>query len=813
MTLLSKINLSKLTVILLVIIPFFTCTTCKRSPDETEEIEKWTSTDPLAVNFRARHNKYIAGNLLVNPSFEQTKKKLNISDNKPATIDGWEIIGKDVKWINLEEKVQNDKISITHSGSRSVCVKRNRADETESMGQGVLSDYIKVIPGNYRLSLFLNLKDIKNPKSRLGTRIFDAVDIRILYYDRNKLQINGEQYSAHYGQIFNCGFKGVSFSNFETIDSSGWLHINGYSHIFPFADGDIPDETKFVKVFIGLKGTGTIWIDDVSYIYTNQNLTVSERLADLFDSTFAKAKLLIPQPKKIKLLESEVYFKKELPQKHPYILIPANANKDMIELAHLLENKIKDLLTVIGGFDGKKSPTFLLKPSKDLPSDCSILFSLGETDYFKKYKEELPINKIIDKEQGYIIYTIPSISDIVFIYGNSAAGYYYGMQTLLQLFDNKSNLFHNANIIDYPDEIFRSLLIPGNDTLNTIRFTDNIRFNRIYTSAPTGCNNILNDNLNVPIQKYGFVSIKDNEKPDMAQINAAVKFSGKCFKGLAFLFGNMLSEDITINQALKNYYCHTSDVAENSNILLQNISRFTENHYEIEVLVPDNYFAAKQPNNNSFKYLWAGRGLQTWQMDESIIFGLNNFNGINPGFIDFSLYPKSKAYDYFGNDRLSPYKNLTSCLFEPYGNEIVSEVYSKTGNLILVYSNSTILDKIRLITASDFYWNRNNYNPDFALFKALVYEFGIDCARDVLKFNDLYFESRSELTLAADKKYFHKNVRKAYQSITELNKVANRLKTKYSNSSSLNELNSIFAVLISELEQMKKSLGYTPMLQ
>jgi len=134
------------------------------------------------------------------------------------------------------------------------------------------SDYIKIIPGNYTLSLYLNLKDIKNPKSRLGTKIYDAVDIRVLYYDRNKLQIAGDQYSSYYNQRINSGFKGYSFANFDKIDSTGWLHIIGQSQLFPFPDGDLPDGTKFVRIFVGLKGTGSLWADDISYIIITKTL-------------------------------------------------------------------------------------------------------------------------------------------------------------------------------------------------------------------------------------------------------------------------------------------------------------------------------------------------------------------------------------------------------------------------------------------------------------------------------------------------------------------------------------------------------------
>jgi hypothetical protein len=813
MGLFFKLKFGIHTVLLLNISILIFMSGCRHSDEETQDIEKWTSTDPLAVNYRARHNKYIAGNLLTNPSFEQGRIKRNLSEAKQIKIEGWEIIGKDVKWINLSDSAENDNNSLTHSGQRSICIQRTQADETESIGQGVLSDYIKVIPGNYRLTLYLNLKNIKNPKSRLGTKIYDAVDIRVLFYDRNKLQIDGEQYSAYYNQRINCSFKGVSFSNFDQIDSTGWLHINGYSHVFPFADGDVPDETKFVKIFIGLKGTGILWADDINFSYTNQNLTTFERLSKFFDSTYAKAKLIIPHPKKVQILESKIYYRKNQPQKLPYILLQPAANQKSFYLAKSLENKIIEVLVTVGGLNKKDIPALIKISENEIPADHSIIFSIGETDLFKKYDNNIPLWKIEGREQGYLIYSVHTLSDVIFIYGNSDEADYYAIQSVLQLFDNKRLLFHNANIIDYPDETTRSFLLAGKEKSQfDYRIDDNFRFNRFYlpSSFDWGCSF---DSMQQPVQRFLYFNIDRNiNSSDLNLIHAGIKENSKCFDGFAFLFSNLLSNEIDIDQSIKNYYYSNNNSLENIEMFLKSINALIINGLKIEVLTPENIYFNQLPHIEGIKHLWSGKGLQSWQIDESEIYRLNHFCNVQPGLIDFSLYPHSKAMEYFGNDTLSPYKNLTSCLFEPYENEIVEEVYEKTDAVIAVYSYSNILDRIRLRTTSDFYWNRDNYNPDFELFKVLISEFGFDASYDILRFNDLYFKARSELVLAGNKKNFHKNARKAYQTINDLKKVENKLKTKYT-ISSLKELNSIFAILISDLEQMKNDLGYTPIIQ
>ena len=56
-----------------------------------------------------------------------------------------------------------------------------------------------------------------------------------------------------------------SLSKFSRIDSTAWIHVQGRSHLFPVPDGDIQDDAKFVRIFIGLKGNGTMYIDDINY--------------------------------------------------------------------------------------------------------------------------------------------------------------------------------------------------------------------------------------------------------------------------------------------------------------------------------------------------------------------------------------------------------------------------------------------------------------------------------------------------------------------------------------------------------------------
>jgi hypothetical protein len=77
------------------------------------------------------------------------------------------------------------------------------------------------------------------------------------------------------GQKIDNSFKSLSFANYDHIKEFDWGRIIGKSHSFPFSEGDIPDDARYIRIFIGLKGTGTMWIDDVDFHYTRANFPPS----------------------------------------------------------------------------------------------------------------------------------------------------------------------------------------------------------------------------------------------------------------------------------------------------------------------------------------------------------------------------------------------------------------------------------------------------------------------------------------------------------------------------------------------------------
>lgn len=135
------------------------------------------------------------------------------------------------------------------------------------------------------MKLKLKLKDIKSNKERLGSKLHDAVNIRIKYYDKNKIELRVQEFNPFMNLKIDNTFKSQSFTNYYQIDDLDWCDVYGKTADFPYFNGDIPDKARYVKIFIGLKGTGTLWIDKVEFNYTNQNFTLLERLEPYFDSS------------------------------------------------------------------------------------------------------------------------------------------------------------------------------------------------------------------------------------------------------------------------------------------------------------------------------------------------------------------------------------------------------------------------------------------------------------------------------------------------------------------------------------------------
>jgi len=254
-----------------------------------------SSSETLSIPYDVRLSQFEKDNLVVNPSFESgfTLKDTNgISDK----IKGWEKVGRNVNWVDQEsEDFTKEDVKSGRYAAKILRKKANELDEAE----GVISDFIEVIPGNYYFSYHVKLKNVTSNKYRLGVQLYDAVEIKVLFFDDDKQPIDPGLLNPVSRSLIDNSDKGFSFSNYWTIDEFPWAEVRGRTYNYPFSEGDIPDRTRYVRLFFGLKGTGVMWIDDIVYRYSKWNFTALERIKPYFGRPLTLAESIIPSPKSL----------------------------------------------------------------------------------------------------------------------------------------------------------------------------------------------------------------------------------------------------------------------------------------------------------------------------------------------------------------------------------------------------------------------------------------------------------------------------------------------------------------------------------
>jgi hypothetical protein len=747
------------------------------------------------------------GNLVINPSFESGKVKQIDSLTQSIQIEGWNFIGNGVRWLRSTVDQNRGESEFIHSGSRAVRIIRTDADETDDFGIGAITDYIRVIPGNYNLSLFISLQDVTNPKSRLGTSIYDAIDIRLIYYDRNRLEINPSKFSPYHNNYYDNSFKALSLSNYTSIDSTGWIHIQGKSHCFPVPDGDLQDETRFVRIFVGLKGNGQMCVDDVSFTYSPLNLTSLERMEPYFDSTFDITQVIIPKPRSVKVMESIIYYRPYYKDVFPSILIPANANEQIVRGARMLEKEITSHIARFTALRSEEIPGLIVNNITRTEQESKVVFSIGTTSLFNSVRDKLPLDSIAVSPQGFLLYSNDDRPSTVYMYGNSPDANLYAVEAAIQLFDNNRLLFHNARVIDYPASAVRPMLLNrcsdySIDFLETGNLT---RFTAVY--LPGSLNNLQqvlhrlarNTSMNLNL----FTQPDDGVYTDVNWPENIISDT-LLFKRIGTIA--VLEETLTSEQRSASGW--PEDLCSESPV-----QRLVDKGIQVE-RIPFLSMSGGYGYKTNFKdisttseaeVIYAGDGLSTWKIDEA---DLNLFRTQFPDsklFLDLSLYARSESLGYFQFDSLWPNKLPTACLFESFRNEILPEVYNGIEVTIAGYEIKNIFDRIRMQTASDFFWNPENYNPDMSLYRALVNEFGPDLARDLLHYNNLYFLAKSELIHARNPANMQRHIRRSLTFMEELRNLKIKINAENAdNGEILVLINKLFIGLEDELKSIQK---------
>ena len=421
----------------------------------------WRSSDPLSIPYEIRMQQLAKGNLAPNPSFE--RENLPAGGKEP---EGWEKVGDRVEWVDRESGAAGDDV---RHGSRAVKIDRKTAGELDE-AEGVMSDFIPVIPGNYDLTYDVRLKNVDGNRRRLGGRLGDAVTVRVFFFDAEKKPLDPTAMNPVSGSLIDTSDKSYSFANYWSVDEFPWATVRARTYNYPFSEGDLPDRTRYVRLFFGLKGTGTLWLDNVVFRYSKWNFSALERLKPYIDRELSPVERLNPTPKEIQLSREVAYLEPGAPDSTPPLIVlpddPAPAER---AAARLLEKKLNAALARIrpaGNAPELRAQIVERDLNADELQNARLIFSIGKNRLMRRLSPDLPLASISGRDQGYVITPVETgPCHVVFLVGETAVGNFYAAATAAQLLEEDRCVYHSAAVIDYPDFLGRSYLLKRWETL------------------------------------------------------------------------------------------------------------------------------------------------------------------------------------------------------------------------------------------------------------------------------------------------------------------------------------------------------------
>ena len=781
-------------------------TSCAKEDKATINKAAWSSRDPLNIPLNRRMSELEAGNMVLNPSFERGRF-FNDQFNT-FELPGWTEIGNATVWVDTRK--EGHHASEVNSGNHAIKISREVSDEVVQQGAGMLSDFIKVIPGNYRLHYSLRVKGLSPYAGRLGSRLQDALNVRIYYYDKNKIRIGGAAKDPVNGIRFDNEFKALPFSGYWKIDSLGWMRTRGISHKFPFADGDLPENPRYIRIFIGLKGTGTVWVDDVDFSYAPYNFSLYERLKHWQDSTFSPYDLLVPQPKDIQPRDGWPLFRSHPEEAHPVVVIAPDAGPVIRESADMLRRSLAGLSEK---YRRRNISIAEVDEAENIP-DASVVFSLGDNALTRKYRHRLPYKRLNSRPQGYFIHAPEPEKTIVVVAGNEPVGSYYGVTTLVQLLDAENLRYHHASIVDYPDMKRRGVYWQaGNSHSENITFLARQRFNRILIKAREHHRGSLRRHISqlgdaslqgelfgpgVSLQPRWPESMDPDDRSGAVATEEAVYrmvdyARDHHFKNVVLRMDQIKGEgkDSCLPEIKENVgYNHYRNLLDVHSGLVRNISEKTGGDLEIAYmpfwhnnrciiqshgrgeLFLKEFFRKVPPDVD---LLWSGPVEHPLLIDPAETAYIRKLTGKNPVFFSQQLHPFSRQT--FLN--AYPGKARMSSLFGHFVVQLPDDLTApQAAGMYGSLAPAGALDRIRAKTLSSGMWNAGRYNPDRTLIKVLVSQYGHSAAMDLLRLNEAYFGLREMFGKIRSKETKAKFVRSAENFKNQVDELISRLKPR-----------------------------------
>jgi hypothetical protein len=400
------------------------------------------------------------GNLAPNPSFE-----LKAPRDSALSIEGWATAGNRVEWMDRESGAAEDEV---RHGRRAVKIHRRTAGELDE-AEGVLSDFIPVIPGHYDLTYDVRLKHVDGYRSRWGGRLGDAVTVKVFFFDAEKKPLNSAALNPVSGSLIDTSDKSYAFANYWSVDEFSWATVSARTYNYPFSEGDLPDRTRYVRLFFGLKGSGTLWLDNVVFRYSKWNFSALERMQPYIDRPLSPLERLNPTPKKIERSREVTYLEPGAADAPPVLIVlpddPAPADRTA---ARLLEKKLNAALSRTRLDKTPELRAHILggDSSASALRNARLIFSIGNNRLRRELAPDVPSAPIHGSNQGYVIAPVETTAGhVVFLAGETAVANFYAAATAAQLLEEDRCVYHSAAVIDYPDFLGRSYLLKRWETL------------------------------------------------------------------------------------------------------------------------------------------------------------------------------------------------------------------------------------------------------------------------------------------------------------------------------------------------------------
>lgn len=737
--------------------------------------------DPLSIPLQERQSFYHRGNLVPNASFEQG-------------LAHWTVVGKNVTLTDTADAAHyNDSDAYRSRHAIRITRSFEEVDEVGDQPYGVLSDYIDVIPANFDFFFDIRLEKIipTGYLDRFTTRVDKNIDIHLVFYDKDKKELSPGIWCEYINRKIDNGFKGFAFSNYALIDRFPWARVHGESWTYPFSEGDMPENCRYIRLFFGLKCSGTIWVDNIDFRLSRWNFTPEERVDSFFHKRFSLVQLLIPAPHSIAGEHSI-----RLSNRHLRIVCPADSSPECRSALNLLQKRLKKVkhVTITTGHTG--APV----------SASGLEIVLVKTGVAGVAGLDAAFAAIRGKAQGYFI---RHRGNHIYLGANTGVGWFYAVTTLCQLIDDHQGTLDCADITDYPEfcgRTVRLMDLAGQqrdaDLRQQVRDLDFYAFYKLnegysyasynkkwwapgpfyatfYNAIGKRCadyGNILHSAVQVNTYfHFGMEQQVDSLTDSLRNLFSIGSDDG--FKKVTDLLRIPLDAGAkTVELCSDDFVPHTNiirgeyslftdadrrqftNLAAAQAFLVNRTRKWLDAHYpgvRLEFIPPpynnrfiDNGRGTAEPYfrdlvahlDSNVAMVWTGNTVRSLSYDLADIRRAARLYGRKPMIFDNTPYARSVEVANGGYPINYPARSPLCNIFEPFDIQypdnfpayLDERYYSNNGGFGEV-------NKLKYLSFADFSWNPRDYNPDLALFKSLVRYVGRENAPLLVHFNTAYY--------------------------------------------------------------------------